>query len=235
MNKLSEKLRFKLLEIALLATLLTSSVTFAQNEDFPKHLMLARELLVNVSKDKNRYTHTDQISFPSDRFSSGYAMNADCSGFVAAFLSRSASVTLNQMVKVTGNRTRPLSEDFTLSILKERGFKRVNRIEDVRPGDIFAWEFSNFLDAKAARNTGHTMIIDTIPKKIKSRGPVLENTEQYKIWVIDSSRGPHGPDDTRRQDKEEEIDGLGRGRFRLYVDDQGNIIGYAKNFKKLKI
>lgn len=123
MNKLSEKLRFKLLEIALLATLLTSSVTFAQNEDFPKHLMLARELLVNVSKDKNRYTHTDQISFPSDRFSSGYAMNADCSGFVAAFLSRSASVTLNQMVKVTGNRTRPLSEDFHALYFERKGFQ----------------------------------------------------------------------------------------------------------------
>lgn len=220
--------------IAVSAILVAFEPSFAQNDNVPKHLSLARELLQNVPKEKNRYSHTDQISFPTEVFASGYSMNADCSGFVSALLSRASSPTLNQMIKVRPSRTRPLSEDFTLSIIREKGFKRIDRVDEISLGDIFAWEFSNFLDAKAAKNTGHTMIIDSTPKKIKPRNPFIENTEQYEVWVIDSSRGTHGPDDTRKQDKDEEIDGLGRGRFRLYADKDGIIVGFAKNFKNSK-
>jgi hypothetical protein len=203
-------------------------------ERIPKHLELARELLQHVPKESNRYTHTDQISFPSDVFSRGYSMNADCSGLVYSLLGRARSESLAQMIKTVGNKKRPLSEDFALSILKERGFQRITRIQDVRPGDIFAWEWVSFLDNKTTGNTGHTMVIDSIPIKIKPRSPFIAQTEQFELWVIDSSDGIWSPDDTRNISKDEKLQGLGRGRFRVYVSAEGSVVGCAKNFKEAK-
>lgn len=222
-------------KISFIIAMFASSTSFGQVIDpIPRHLDLARELVQNVPKENNRYTHTDQISFPSDVFSRGYSMNADCSGLVYSLLGRARSESLGLMIKTVGSKKRPLSEDFALSILKEKGFERIKHIKNVRPGDIFAWEWDNFLDNKATGNTGHTMMIDSVPKKIKPRNPIIPNTEQFELWVIDSSEAIWGPDDTRNIGKDEKLQGIGRGRFRVYVTTDGAIAGFARNFKEAK-
>lgn len=195
----------------------------------PLHLTLARQLLENVAPSHNEYRHTEQISLPSDRVSKGFAMYADCSGLAIALLDRAASPARSLMA-VQKPRQRPLAEDFVHSIQGAHGFQQITNIERIQPGDLIAWKFTLDSDKKIAKDTGHVMLIDTIPVKIENRAPFVPNTTQYELFVIDSSKSYHDPHDTRVQADGSKIKGLGRGKLRLYVSTDNEIVGFANNF-----
>jgi hypothetical protein len=193
------------------------------------HLTLARELQANVPTNQNSYRHTEHISMPSDSPAQDYTMFADCSGLAIALLDRAASPARSLMT-IPDKRKRPLAEDFVQSIQSSSGFQKISTIDNIKPGDIVAWEFTHDIDKKIAQTTGHVMLIDTQPVKVENRAPFVPGTSQYEIYVIDSSRTHHDPQDTRVQADGSKIQGLGRGKLRLYSTQSGEIVGFANNF-----
>ncbi len=71
------------------------------------------------------------------------------------------------------------------------------------------------------------MIIDSIPQKHEATAPVIDNTTQYEVKVIDSSKSGHGPKDTRRKEDGTFSPGVGIGTFRLYLNADHSIAGYC--------
>ncbi len=216
-----------------LALVLVCSAPLAKGADpaplAPLHLTLARQLLENVALSHNEYRHTEQISLPSDGLSKGFTMYADCSGLAIALLDRATSPA-RSLMSVQKSRQRPLAEDFVHSIQGAQGFNKITTIESIQPGDLIAWKFTLDSDKKIAKVTGHVMLIDTIPVNIENRAPFVPKTIQYEVFVIDSSKAYHDPRDTRVQADGTKIKGLGRGKLRLYVSANHEIVGFANNF-----
>jgi hypothetical protein len=221
-------LLFKCLVVFFVLHAQSANATDAPPE-VPLHLTLARELQANVPANQNSYRHTEQISMPGDNSFQNYAMFADCSGLAIALLDRAASPTRSLMT-IPAKRKRPLAEDFVNSIQRSSGFEKIATIDRIKPGDIIAWEFTHDIDKKIAKNTGHVMFIDSLPAKVENRAPFVPGTSQYEIFVIDSSRAHHDPKDTRIQADGSKIQGLGRGKLRLYSAPTGEIVGFANNF-----
>lgn len=202
--------------------------------EIPKHVALARELVANVTPERNVYAHSGWVTFPTDALSGGYAARTDCSGLIYELLRRADNPTSMQIVSFKRHRPHPLAEDFVLSIEMERGFTRIRKIADVRVGDIIAWTWQDYVDARIANSTGHVMLVNGAPKPIKSYKPMVEGLRQYTVSIIDSSQGRLGPDDTRILKDGRRIQGLGMGRLRVYANAEGEVVGFAKTFKDAK-
>src|SRR5205814_1198924 len=84
-------------------------------------------------------------------------------------------------------------------------WQRVIRIADARPGDFIAWQK---LEAKPGDNTGHIVMVDSVPVK--------EGTGRYKVEIIDSTESPHAMD-TRAPGQS----GVGRGTIWFVTDGSG--------------
>jgi hypothetical protein len=218
-----------------LVALLAGSATAAPDAraQAPRHLAIARELVENIRPADNRYKlGGDFVSFPGDSPSSRHAMTADCSGFLLAIFERAGYRIRSQMpfLVATPKRKRPRAEDFVLSIEEEKGFTRITRVTDIRPGDLLAHAMLDVADQRQAGTTGHVFLIDSAPKKIWAWKPVVAGTDQYEVTIIDSNGELVGEDDTRRAAG---IDaGLGRGTIRLYADAEGRLVGWARTFHK---
>ncbi|HTH16596.1 MAG TPA: hypothetical protein VL974_08085 [Magnetospirillum sp.] len=214
--------------ICTLVFALFAASAFAQQE-VPRHLQLARELLENVKPENNDYMHVNEVRFPSDLFSNGYRSNADCSGLVIELLDRAGTSVRSRMAMRSPKRNHPVSADFVASILQERGFQRIRMLDQAKPGDILAWEFTQGAHQMSADATGHTMMLDGVPKRIEPRPPEIAGTIQFEVPVIDSTEYPHDPIDTRIRKDGTKATGIGRGRIRLYADAHGSLVGYANN------
>ena len=202
------------------------------NAEVPRHLAVARELVENIKPADNEYRlGGDQVTFPGDFLSNKYAMSADCSGFLLAIFQRAGYGTRGQMsyLVATPNRKRPRAEDFVLSIEQERGFRRVERVADIRPGDLLGHAMLDIADQRQTGTSGHVFLIDSVPKKIEARKPVVPGTQQYEVSIIDSNGELVGEDDTRRAAGLEA--GLGRGTIRLYADGDDRLVGWARTFR----
>jgi hypothetical protein len=200
----------------------------------PQHLALARELVANVRPENNSYEHSESVSFPGDILSSKYAMHADCSGLVLALFDRAGYTTVRHMgyLYSTSFRHRPQSEDFVYSIEHGLGFMRIDDVRQARPGDVLAQALLDYGDQRSASSTGHTQLLDSVPRPIAARAPLVDGTTQFEVVVIDSSEGWGGPDDTRLADPAHKVKGLGRVTIRLYADADGRLVGWARTFPK---
>jgi hypothetical protein len=215
---------------------LCCSLAQAQTDstEVPRHLAIARELVENIKPEDNQYVLRERsISFPGDFLSNRYAMRADCSGFLLAVFERARYSTQAKMsfLEWTPNRRKHTAEDFVLSIEKEGGFTRVRRVEELRPGDLVAHAMVNVEDKRKTGSTGHVFLINGHPKQITPRKPVVEETRQFEVSVIDSNEAYTGDDDSRLADPSNKIKGLGKGTIRLYADSNGELVGWATTFK----
>jgi hypothetical protein len=131
----------------------------------------------------------------------------------------------------TPNRRKHAAEDFVLSIEKEGGFTRIRKVEDLRPGDVLAHAMLNIEDRRKTGSTGHVFLINGHPKQIASRRPVVEETRQFEVSIIDSNEAYTGDDDSRLIDPANKVKGLGKGTIRLYADSGGELVGWATTFK----
>jgi hypothetical protein len=207
----------------------------SDSAQIPKHLAIARELVANIQPKDNRYSLGEQfISFPGDLFSNKYAMRADCSGFLIALFDRAKYKTQSQMLILdwSPNRRKHKAEDFVYSIENEKGFKRINKVEDIKPGDVLAHAMLNREDKMNAGTTGHVFLINSSPQPIAARKPIVESTRQFEISIIDSNEEYLGEDDSRLVDPENKIKGLGKGTIRIYADSNGELVGWARTFAK---
>ena len=203
------------------------------SSDVPKHLVIARELVDNLKPEDNHYSlGGTAVSFPGDIFSSGYAMKADCSGFLLAIFERAKYPTQGQMeFLVYGpKRKRPTAEDFVYSIEKEKGFTHILHVTDIKAGDLLAHAMLNVEDQRQTGTTGHVFLINSVPKSVAVRKPVVEGTRQFEVSIIDSNEEYVGADDSRIADPANKITGLGKGTIRLYADSNGELVGWARTF-----
>jgi hypothetical protein len=205
----------------------------AEPAETPRHLALARELVANVKPENNRYGLGEQsISLPGDILSSGYSFRADCSGFLLAIFDRSKYSIQQKMSyqSSSSKRRRPTAEDFVLSIEQGTGYKHIRRVADIVPGDILAHAMLRLEDQKQTNTTGHVFLIDSYPKAITPRNPIVEGTDQFEISIIDSNEEYVGADDSRLSDPSNKIKGLGKGTIRIYSDSNGELVGWARTF-----
>jgi hypothetical protein len=226
-------MRIPLPIIAAMVLGLWTGLSNAQPADVPRHLTIARELVQNIAPENNHYQLGGQsISMPGDLFSSKYAMTADCSGFLLAVFDRAGYTTRSKMLylKASVSRKRPTAEDFVLSIEQEKGYRRIRTVEDMRPGDLLAHAMLNVEDQKQTHTTGHVFLVNSTPREITPRKPLVEGTRQYEISIIDSNEEHVGADDTRLKDPANKLTGLGMGTIRLYVDANGELVGWARTF-----
>ncbi len=94
------------------------------------------------------------------------------------------------------------------------GWQRLAHIEEVRPGDVFAWRTP---PGSPSRHTGHTGFVVERPR------PVPGLRDAYAVRVADSIVGPH-QDDTRAPGTD---GGLGTGVFVFLTDGEGHATHYG--------
>jgi hypothetical protein len=206
-EKKGDHMRLLIQFTASLALALWALLASAQTADVPKHLAIARELVTNIAPENDHYHLGGQsISMPGDLFSNKYAMTADCSGFLLAVFDRAGYTTRSKMLYLKSSISRK------------------------RPGDLLAHAMLNVEDQKQTSTTGHVFLVNSVPREITPRKPLVEGTRQYEVSIIDSNEEHVGADDTRLKDPANKLTGLGTGTIRLYADANGELVGWARTF-----
>jgi hypothetical protein len=142
--------------------------------------------------------------------------NWDCSLMAEWILQRAAPRSVRHM---EGGQ-RALAQDFVRAIERaptsgyRRGWQRLAHIEEVRPGDVFAWRRP---PGFPSRNTGHVGFALERPR------PVPQIPNAYALRVADSTRSLH-QDDTRSWPSE---GGFGIGTLVFLTDGRGNGTHYG--------
>jgi hypothetical protein len=139
----------------------------------------------------------------------------DCSAMMGWFLRRVAPVARKAM-----NKGRPVARDYHRQIARaptqrsKNGWQRLRHIEDVRPGDMFAWVRP---PGFPSRNTGHTGFA------LEPARPVPELPGAYTLRILDATSLPHD-EDTRDPEGE---GGIGEGTILFYVSEEGRGVAYG--------
>ncbi|HLX64227.1 MAG TPA: hypothetical protein VKX17_23345 [Planctomycetota bacterium] len=205
----------------MLPLLLIAACLCARTEESvqPKHLLDARAFLAKLDLSKTSYQHGKA----DVKWDGELESHADCSGFLIALLKHSYGYEDAQYKKWFGS-TRPNAARFHDAIAKHEGFTEIERVSDLRAGDVLAIKYKD-----TTKNSGHMLLAAGPAKKIKASAPLEEGTLQWELPVIDSSETGHGVTDWRHKTglNGKDHDGLGEGVFRLYTDSDGKIAGYA--------
>jgi hypothetical protein len=184
----------------------------------------ANDLVTHVALSETTYAHTTaEVTWAGQHGATTYVSHADCSSFFEALLTQTYGVTPEQFRAWLGKR-RPYAKDFFDAIQAENGFSRLAAITQVHPGDVFAVRYVN---SAPGDNTGHIMLVGGAPERRTATKPVVANTQQWDVPVIDSSETGHGKTDTRHLPSGKLNGGVGRGSLRIYADHAGTIVGYA--------
>ncbi len=188
----------------------------------PPHVQAALDLLKSTKADNTSYQHQESdVRWQGDKGATASVCKTDCSGFVDAVLKRAYSLDDAQFKQWFGTK-RPLAKHYHAVILEKKGFAKVDSVKNARPGDILAVEYP-----AGSENTGHVMLVVDAPKSHEATPPLVENTTQWDVGIIDVSKSAHGTTDTRHHADGKSADGLGRGVLRLYADPSGSVAGYS--------
>jgi hypothetical protein len=170
--------------------------------------VLAEARRIMTTMRSSRYSHTTKV----DEKAGSYAV--DCSGLVAIILKTVAPEHLAAIPK--DGRARPRAVEFHDAFVKAgeaqnvRGWQRVPKLMDARPGDLIAWRKK---EIEPGESTGHIMVV--------AEPPVQERRDRVRVAIIDSTSTQHG-DDTR----EGTDHSIGQGTVWFEVDEQGQPTGY---------
>ncbi len=139
----------------------------------------------------------------------------DCSGMAAWILRRAAPAALRALAS-----PRPVARDFAQAIERapttkaRAGWQRIARLDDVLPGDVFAWRRPRGMPSK---NTGHVGFVVERPL------PVPGMPGAWAVRIADSTRGYH-QDDARMTDAD---GGFGIGTLVFLTDATGRATSYG--------
>lgn len=139
----------------------------------------------------------------------------DCSAMAAYILAKAAPAARKALT-----RERPVARDFYQVIRQaptrgdREGWRRLPRITDVRPGDVFAWKRPKDFPSK---NTGHVGFVLEAPV------PAPGWEDAYLVRIADATSLPHG-DDTRDPEGE---GGFGHGTLLFTTDGDGHGTAYG--------
>jgi len=145
-------------------------------------------------------------------------LKCDCSGLIGHVLrNHFPEAYLHVDGSSRPDRVRPLAANFCETFIaanekegKGSPWKPITKIEDLRPGDIFAWKKRKIVKGES---TGHVLMIAGLPKR--------EEGGLFRFRVIDSTRSPHA-NDTRTPKSL----GVGAGEMWLSADDDGRLNGF---------
>lgn|SRR5262249_50448980 len=181
------------------------------------------ELLVREVKPADTsYRHQDSVvTWKGVDGAEAYLSHTDCSGLINALLAQSEGLTRDDFKSWLG-KSRPVASTYHAAITMQNGFRRIEGIGEIMPGDLIAIKYPD-----GSENTGHIMLVAEAPRLRQASNPLVQDTEQWETRVIDSSRSGHGKTDTRRLEDGTFRQGIGAGVLRLYTDYQGIIVGYT--------
>lgn len=190
--------------------------------DTPLHLYWADEMVQNVSEDKNAYASgTSYMRWPNADGAGTYENYTKCSPFITLLMMKSYGWTNSTFTNWMASSS-PSSDKYYDAIKQENGFVKIDTVDGILPGDIIAIKYP-----AGSSVTGHTMIVRSVAYARNATSPVIPNTFQYEVQVIDSSQTGHGPTDTRRNSDGTFNQGAGIGVFRLYANSYAELVGYS--------
>jgi hypothetical protein len=225
-------MNYLLVARALIAMLLciVSSIYAGDDAQVPKHLALGRTLISSLAPENTSYRHQGYVRWKGDLFTPDYEAHTDCSGLINSLLTRADCSTMHHLMLATARGRHPKAEDYFNLILKQDGFRKIDAVADVLPGDIIAVKYHVGArgQCSSCENSGHVMMVDDVPTlRKKDTTPIVSGTKQWEVLIIDSTMGSHGMNDTRYRKNGSKIGGVGSGILRLYSDADGKIIGYS--------
>lgn len=174
----------------------------------------ARKLLALKDEIQATMTHTAYEHRTRIRRKEGIYV-WDCSAMAGWMLRKVAPRARKAM-----NKGRPVARDFYRQIKDsptrraKDGWRRLAHIEDVRPGDMFAWKRPPDFPS---RNTGH------VGFALGPARPVPEWPGAYTLRILDATSLPH-EGDTRAS---KEGGGIGEGTILFMTDGEGHGIAYG--------
>ncbi len=191
------------------------------------HLEWARKLIDGVTPETNVYaSRPTVVSWAGVDGAVETRNRSVCSALVAHLMMQAYGYRAADFASWLGGRF-PRAAGFHDAIAAGRGFDRVRRVEDIRPGDVLAIKYP-----PDTHPTGHVLLAAARPAERRATEPVVPGTAQYELAVIDSSHTGHGPADTRHYAKGKYHSGVGQGVFRLYAAADGTIAGYSWSVTK---
>jgi hypothetical protein len=223
----------------LLTALVIAGASFTSTaQEIPRHLELGRSYVQEIKPENNKYDHRG-FRWKGDLLTNEHQANGNCVQFITTVLEHGDSPTIKVIKEKTYWSGYVRTDSYFEAIDRELGFKKITKITDVKPGDVMIYITNNLYKrtgwAKRADALnvamGHAMLVDAAPVKMKLTKPIVPDTEQWIVQVLDSTDLPHGPDDTRVDNKNYAAHrtGVGRGPLRLYTDREGNIMGFANS------
>ncbi len=184
----------------------------------------AEFLVENVKPADTDYQHSNGVvTWAGEHGAEKFESRTDCSGFLIALLTQTYELGKEDFAKWLG-KTRPLAVSFFNNIASQRGFSSVDSISQVQIGDIIAIKYVN---SAPGDNTGHIMLVASLPQNRVSTKPLVAGFEQWELIIIDSSSTGHGKTDTRHKQGDNFNEGAGKGKLRLYTQTDGKIVGYS--------
>lgn len=177
----------------------------------------ATELVQNTPPAQNIYTaNTSVVAWKELAGAGEYTCNADHSGLLTALLKVTYNYNSFDLQTWLGSAL-PSGTDYFQAIEHKDRFKRFFYIKDIHPNTVIAIH-----NADSVATFNHIMIVTLVPEEITPIAPIVGNTRQWSIRVVDSSLLPHS-NDTRC----DTCSGLGAGNARLYTDINGAVVGYS--------
>lgn len=218
-------------------------------EAIPKHLQVARDIVKNVKPENNAYSNKPRyIRFPGDLFTSEYTVRTDCTGFTEAILDKAYGFTPTFSTKKFDRIYSII--DWVDGVDRGETFDKIERVQDLKPGDFVLWKYIVFpTDAFSVAwgHNGHILTVNSVPRRIEpQRKPYMEGAIQWEIEILDSSTGAASPDDTRASANNITVDsngnkvkrkvtGAGKGRRYIYTNAEGKILGEQGAYPHLKV
>ena len=188
----------------------------------PAHLRDAERIAHEIDSAHNEYAHTACfIRWKGQDGAAIYENRTDCSDFLNLLLAHAYQVTPDDLLRLTGH-DKPTATIWYDTVLAGKGFTIIPTLPLVQPGDIIAVQYP-----PGGTDTGHIMIVAGAPQPRASTAPLVDNTRQWEIRIIDSSKSGHGPTDTRHHPDGTFDRGVGAGILRLYTNPDGSLAGYA--------
>lgn len=240
MDLLSLSKEYMKLSNLLTALVIVGAAFTSAAQEIPRHLELGRSYVQEIKPENNKYDHRG-FRWKGDFLASEHQANGNCVQFITTVLEHGGSPTIQVMKEKTYWYKYLRTDSYYEAIDLEYGFKKITKITGIKPGDVIVYvkeEIDKRSRNGAAKRAdalnsgmGHAMLVDEAPVKMKPVRPIVPDTEQWVVQVLDSTDLPHGFDDTRVDNRNYAAHrtGVGRGPIRLYTDREGNIAGFSNS------
>lgn len=194
-------------------------------EEMLQHLANVRILQENTLPQDTSYRHHDQIvRWKGENGAIKYECHADCSGLIDALLNYSYGISKTALEILLQTRHRPLARNYYEAFIGQRGFRRIDQIAAIQPGDFIAIKYLPWAGDKG-HDTGHILVVNGAPKEIAQFHANGVMTRRFAIEIIDCSSG-HGKEDSRYRNGRYHP-GIGKGTFSVFTNERGVITGYS--------